>query len=235
MKKYLNIVCLILVAISVFLMREKPSYVSSVQESGMKSSVRKYVVVIDPGHGGFDPGKIGINGALEKDINLSIAMKLKNFLELNDCEVIMTRELDEGLDSKGDSSKKASDMRNRVRRIQEVKPDIAISIHQNSFTEQSSKGAQVFFYTKSSEGKEMAEIIQEQLKKSIKDGNHRVSKSNDTYYLFKHVPCPMVIVECGFLSNPKEADQLLDEKYQEKMAWAIHLGVMNYLSNGFDE
>ena len=208
---------------------------SSAQESVSKSTIKKFVVVIDAGHGGFDPGKVGVNGELEKDINLSIAQKLKKFLELNDCEVIMTRETDEGLYSASDSNKKSADMKKRVEIIRETNPDIAISIHQNSFTQESSKGAQVFYHVDSKEGKEMAEIIQDQLKKSLNDGNRRVAKSNDTYYMLKKSICPLVIVECGFLSNYAESKLLMEETYQEKVAWGIHLGVMNYLNNHQEE
>ena len=147
----------------------------------------------------------------------------------------MTRDTDEGLYSASDSNKKSADMKKRVDIIRETNPDIAISIHQNSFTQESSKGAQVFYHVDSKEGKEMAEIIQEQLKKSLDDGNRRVAKSNDTYYMLKKSICPLVIVECGFLSNNTESKLLMEEMYQEKVAWAIHLGVMNYLNNHLEE
>lgn len=230
MKKYLSFICLILVAMSVFLLRKENSYVTSGQESANKSTIKKFVVVIDAGHGGFDPGKVGVNGELEKNINLSIAQKLKEFLELNDCEVVMTRATDEGLYSASDSNKKSADMKKRVDIIRETTPDIAISIHQNSFTKESSKGAQVFYHVDSKEGKELAESIQEQLKKTLNDGNRRVAKSNDSYFMLKKSVCPLVIVECGFLSNYTEAKLLMEDAYQEKIAWSIHLGVMNYLN-----
>lgn len=193
----------------------------------------KYLVVIDAGHGGFDPGKVGVDDILEKDINLAIALKLKLFLEQNDITVVLTRDEDKGLYKEGDSNKKTSDMRNRVEMVNGAGADLAVSIHQNSFTESSSRGAQVFYHAKSEEGKVLAEILQDQLKKTIGDGNHRMAKSNDSYYMLKKTECPFAIVECGFLSNPDEASLLLDEGYQEKVAWAIHLGVMRYL-NGAD-
>lgn len=192
--------------------------------------ISKCTVIIDAGHGGFDPGKVGVNNALEKEINLSIALKLKSLLEQNDVHVIMTRETDEGLYQESDSNKKNADLKKRVDIINSSDAVIAVSIHQNSFPQESSSGAQVFYHDKSPEGKILAEIIQEQIKQTIGDGNHRFAKSNESYYMLKKTECPLVIVECGFLSNWKEAELLIDDDYQARMAWSIHLGIMNYLN-----
>lgn len=192
-------------------------------------------VVIDAGHGGFDPGKVGNNNALERDINLKIAYKLKNLIEQNDINVIMTRKDNNGLYEKSDRDKKRVDMKRRVHIINSSDAFIAISIHQNSFTEGNSKGAQVFYYQNSEDGKILAEILQERIKKSIGDGNHRMAKSNNSYYLLKQSDCPLVIVECGFLSNYEEAKLLCKDYYQEKMAWAIHLGIMEYINKYWGE
>lgn len=187
-------------------------------------------VVIDAGHGGFDPGKIGVNKVLEKDINLSIAYKLKKFLEQNDIKVIMTREDDNGLYKASDRNKKSVDMSKRVSIINSSDALIAISIHQNSFSQESSRGAQVFYHQNSEQGKILAEILQERVKNTINDGNHRLAKSNTSYYMLRKTRCPLVIVECGFLSNWSEAALLKDDLYQEKMAWAINLGTMEYIN-----
>lgn len=191
----------------------------------------KITIVIDAGHGGRDPGKIGIDNVLEKDINLDIAFELKELLELNDINVIMTRESDVGLYSESDSNRKAADLKKRIEIINSNDVDLAISIHQNSFTEESSHGAQVFYYSGSVEGKKLANIMQSRIKESIADDNHRVEKSNDNYYMLKKSNCPLVIIECGFLSNGREAELLKSDDYQRSMAWAIHLGVMNYLNS----
>lgn len=187
-------------------------------------------VVIDAGHGGFDPGKVGVNNALEKEINLSIAYKLKVFLEQNDIKVIMTREDDNGLYENSDKNRKMSDLKKRVSIINSSDAIIAISIHQNSFTQEKYKGTQVFYHQKSDDGKILAEIIQERIKKSLNNDNNRIAKSNDSYYMLKQTKCPLAIVECGFLSNWEEANLLCDDYYQEKMAWAIHLGIMEYIN-----
>ena len=140
----------------------------------------------------------------------------------------MTREDGKGLYQASDKDKKRVDMSKRVSIINSSNPNIAISIHQNSYSQESIKGAQVFYHANSEEGKILAEILQERIKKTINDGNHRLAKSNSSYYLLRHTECPLVIVECGFLSNRKEANLLIDEQYQDKMAQAICLGVLEY-------
>lgn len=190
----------------------------------------KPLVVIDAGHGGFDPGKVGIDGQLEKDINLSIAEKLKAYLEASDVNVVMTRDTDTGLYQSGDSHKKVSDMRRRCDIINEARPDLVVSIHQNSYHQEEINGGQVFYYKTSQNGKRLAEILQKRFDYVLGEANRRVAKSNDNYYLLLHVKEPIVIVECGFLSNRKEAKALESEDYQDQMAWTIHMGVMEYLN-----
>lgn len=186
------------------------------------------VLVIDAGHGAFDPGKVGVNGAEEKEINLAIAKKLRTYLEAAGFTVYMTRESDDALYAETDTNKKSADMRSRIRTMEEKKPEFSVSIHQNSFTQESSFGAQVFYYGNSSEGKQLAECLQNTIKRVIADENHREAKANESYYLLRKSPCPMVIVECGFLSNNREAELLVTDEYQEKMAWAICLGIVEY-------
>lgn len=187
-------------------------------------------VVIDAGHGGDDPGKVGINGAEEKDINLQIAEMVKKYLEANDVKVVMTRESDAGLYDEGASNKKVQDMKKRIELIEEVSPSVTVSIHQNSYPEEYVHGAQVFYYTGSKEGQELAECIQNQLVQKVDPENKRQIKANDSYYLLKKTGVPIVIVECGFLSNSAEAEKLCDSDYQNYVAWAIHMGILQYLN-----
>lgn len=188
------------------------------------------VVALDSGHGGFDPGKVGVNNSLEKDINLAIAKQVKAYLEENNIKVIMTREDDNGLYSEDDTNKKRTDMKNRVEIINSSNAIIAVSIHQNSFQQESSKGAQVFYHESSEAGKNLAVILQQTIKDIIKDDNTRQAKSNNTYYMLKKTKCPIVIVECGFLSNYGEAELLCTEGYQQKMGEAISKGILEYLN-----
>lgn len=189
----------------------------------------RWLVVIDPGHGGFDPGKVGVDGTLEKDLNLAVSLKLRDLLEQNDVQVILTREADSGL-AEGGRANKSEDMRNRVARVNEAGADLAVSIHQNSYTDSRSIGAQVFYYGESQEGKRLAELLQLQLKETLQDGNHRQEKANSEYYMLKKTLCPFAIVECGFLSNPEEAARLKSEEWQSDLAWALHLGILQYLN-----
>ena len=201
---------------------------------GIRIKEKQYCVVIDAGHGGGDPGKVGINDALEKDINLKIAGRLKSLLEAQDIEVIMTRETEDGLYDSGASNKKVQDMKRRIEIIDDASPVITVSIHQNSYQEEYVHGAQVFYYTGSAEGKLLADTLQESLIKMVDPENTRGSKANDSYYLLKKTGTPIVIVECGFLSNYAEAEKLVTEEYQEKIAWALHMGILHYL-NGTGE
>lgn len=195
------------------------------------------IVVIDAGHGGFDPGKIGINNTLEKDINLKVAIKLKTLLEFHDIKVIMTREedIDFSSNSRFIQDMKKEDLSKRVKIINSSDALIAISIHQNSFTQNSAKGSQVFYYANSEKGRVLAEVIQDCLKRTMDDNNHRLAKPNSTYYLLKNSKSPLVIVECGFLSNRTEAELLCKDDYQDKIAWAIHLGVIEYLEDYYSK
>lgn len=191
------------------------------------------VIVLDAGHGGMDPGKVGVDGQLEKDINLAIVFKLKELLE-NDEEkrfkVVLTRTDDNGLYSEADSNKKMADMKKRCDIINNSEAAMLVSIHQNSYHSSSVKGAQVFYYESSEKGKILANSIQNSLVAKLAENEKgRVEKSNDNYYLLLNVKCPAVIVECGFLSNPNEAAALSGDEYQQRIAEAIVEGIADYI------
>lgn len=189
----------------------------------------KYKIVVDAGHGGFDPGKVGINGALEKDINLSIAKRLKKLLEKENIEVVLTRTEDKGLYDEGSSGKKTQDLERRCALIEKEQPLFTVGIHQNSFTDESVKGPQVFFYHTSNEGRDLAEAIQSQLNSDLEVEKPREVKDNGTYYMLKKSPSLTVLVECGFISNQEEADLLAGAEYQKKVAKAISKGILSYI------
>ena len=187
-------------------------------------------IVIDPGHGGNDPGKVGINQALEKDVNLEIALKLRKYLEQQDINVVMTREEDRGLYEETDTNKKVKDMKQRLAIMEQSKPDLVVSVHQNSYPQESISGVQVFYYRDSQAGKKAALVMQEQMIETLQPAKKREAKENSTYYILKKTTVPTIIVECGFLSNSEEAELLVTPQYQEKVAWAIHMGILRYLN-----
>jgi N-acetylmuramoyl-L-alanine amidase len=142
----------------------------------------------------------------------------------------MTRTTDAGLYDENSSNKKAQDMKNRVSLMNDCNADVVVSIHQNSYSDSTIHGAQVFYYTTSTAGKELAHILQESLTTNLDSANHRKEKANDNYYLLKKVQSPIVIVECGFLSNPSEAALLSSAGYQDQIAWILHMGILQYLN-----
>ena len=199
------------------------TYVSVQQEN-----VRRNLVVLDPGHGGKDPGKVGADEELKKDINLAISLKVREKLEEDGMEVVMTREEDVMLSDGDAGNKKLEDLNSRIGIINEQQPAIAVSIHQNSYSDPAVRGAQVFYFTHSDKGKQAAEALQKELLEFDQE-NTRDIKANDTYYLLKKTEVPTVIVECGFLSCPGEAELLTDEAYQEELAGAIAKGIESWV------
>ena len=201
-KKIELAVLLLFLAVLVLLSKNLQKLVSS----GNVTAKNK-IIVLDSGHGGDDPGKIGVNQA-----------------------VVMTREKDEMLGDPQAGNKKIHDMKARVEIINKTMPQAAVSIHQNSYQDEQIRGAQVFYYSHSEEGKRMAEQMQKALL-TVDETNTRQAKANDTYYLLKRTEVPTIIVECGFLSNPEEAAKLTDTKYQKKMADAITKGIIACVEN----
>lgn len=191
-----------------------------------------YTVVLDAGHGGMDGGKVSVDGHLEKDINLSIVMLLKSYLESDGFNVVLTREDGNGLYSESDENKKRADMNKRCSIIELARPVCVVSIHQNSYPDKSVRGPQVFYYKSSEEGRTLAGILQNRLNLLREDEKKREIKPNTDYYLLKNVSVPIVICECGFLSNPDEAAKLIDEKYQQSVAWEIYMGITEYVNTG---
>lgn len=186
-----------------------------------------YVIIIDAGHGGSDPGKVAKDGTLEKDINLVIAMGLKEELTKRGYEVYVTRDNDENLADNNASNKKRSDMDNRVELINSYNADFLVSIHQNSYSDSRVKGAQVFYHSESKQGEKLAANIQNQIKKNVDENNRRMIKTGDDYYILRKSTCPGVIIECGFLSNVEECCNLKSHEYQKRLIMAI--------ANGIDE
>lgn len=200
-------------------------------DSNLKQiSTSDYTIVIDSGHGGSDPGKTK-GDVLEKDINLAIALKLEKTLKQLGFNTIMTRTQDEGLYVSTDTNKKRADLKKRCDIANSSNADMMISIHQNSFESSNVSGAQVFYYTYSAKGKQLAGILQQSLKDNLDTSNKRVEKQDKTYYLLVHSKIPTVIVECGFLTNQTELQLLLNEEYQQKIVDSIIVGINKYFAS----
>ena len=226
MRKKIELILVILTLAGLVMVSKKlEKYVNS-----DRVEKKEYTVVLDAGHGSSDSGKVGINGVLEKDINLSVSQKTKKYLEKKGIRVVMTRDKDESLAEGENGNRKVQDMKARVKRINDTKPDLAVSIHQNSYHEESIHGAQVFYYEHSESGEKDARILQEALL-AVDPDNTRQVKANTTYYLLKRTEVPILIVECGFLSNQEEAEKLASEDYQKEIAKAIANGIESCLKD----
>lgn len=193
------------------------------ETSGEAAGGENYLIIIDPGHGGLDAGKVGVNGKEEKEINLNISLKIQKLLKKQGVKVKMTRTEDERL-----AENQVEDLKARTALVNKEKPDLVVSIHQNSYHEESVSGAQVFYYTDSEQSKRAAELIQEALQEMDPE-NTKQAKGNNTYYILKKTEVPVVIAECGFLSNYEEADKLADGEYQQELAEAVVKGILRYL------
>lgn len=206
-------------------------------------SEEKTVIVIDAGHGGIDAGASGKDGVAEKDINLDIAWKLKEEAEKYGADVVMTRETDsellEGYDGSG--GRKRYDMENRKRIIEENNPVLTVSIHLNSYPEDASiYGAQVFYPSSEVDGEDtetaasasacFAQSVQKTIDENIQDGEEKEAAKKDDIFLFREVRSPIILVECGFLSNPQECEKLQNPEYQSEMAAAVWAGINKILS-----
>ena len=226
MKKHIaQTVMALLLLVSVFFLSKEGAQLANGTPKESKG-----VIVVDSGHGGIDPGVIGQNELKEKEINLAIAKKLERLLKAAGYDVIMTRKKDEGLYEENSPNKKVQDMQKRCEIIKENHPLLTVSIHQNSYPDEQVCGPQVFYYESSVEGKKLAEAVQSSLNDLLEVDRPREVKGNTSYYLLKRSSGILVIVECGFLTNPEEAQKLQTKEYQEKVAAAVSEGIRTYLN-----
>ena len=191
------------------------------------------VVVLDAGHGVPDEGAQSSTGTTEAETNLKIALKVQNLLEQSGATVILTRSDENAiydLDSKTLKQKKISDIHNRVKIGNESSADIFVSIHLNKIPQQQYWGWQCFYKSGNEESTKLAKLLQQNLNDAIQKDNKRVAMKIDNIYIVKHVEIPLSIVECGFLSNPEEEEDLLSNEYQDKLAWGIYTGIMQYFN-----
>lgn len=182
-------------------------------------------IVIDAGHGGFDPGAIGVTGVLEKDVNLAISRRVANLLRQVGAEVVETRTEDAAL-----ADTKREDIHRRVELAEESGADLFVTIQANSIPQEKWRGAQVFYAAGSDEGQGLSESIQQSMAEVLQN-TERKAKSIENIYVVNSLAVPSIVVECGFLSNYEEEALLADSKYQQLVAYAIFLGIIEYYGN----
>lgn len=235
MNKYIKhiifcIISVVLVTVSIFEIREVS------KESMEYMPTTNKTIILDAGHGGIDPGKLADDKVTkEKDINLKITLKLRELLESSGALVILTREEDVSLyeesANKSIREKYNENLKNRKKIIKESNADMFISVHLNAFEQSKYYGAQTFYPKGKEDSKKLSKYIQAELKRVVDKTNNREIKPSDDIYVLKENEIPSALVECGFLSNEKEAGLLIDEKYQEKIAWSIYVGIQKYFND----
>ena len=232
-KKILKIVLSIFLIIFIFAFtlnkNENNDYIETVS-----LPVSGKTIVVDAGHGVPDEGAEADDGTTEAETNLKIALKLQNLLEQSGCTVILTRSDENAIydiDSQTLRQKKISDIRNRVKIGNESSADIFVSIHLNKIPQQQYDGWQTFYNKNSEQGRKLATSIQNNLNEAIQKENKRVASKIENIYIINNVEIPTTIVECGFLSNPEEEKQLLDDSYQNRLAWGIYNGIISYFGD----
>lgn len=225
------VISLVLVILSIIEIKTSSEEVIKVMPIASKT------IIVDAGHGGIDPGAMTDDESIkEKDINLKIVKKLKELIESSGAVVILTRNDDTSLYVEGEGKttrqKYNENLRNRKKIIDESSADMFVSIHLNKFEQSKYYGAQTLYPEGKEEDKKLANYVQNELKRVVDNTNNRKIKSRDNIYLIKNNKIPSILIECGFLSNEKEAKLLNDEEYQDKIAWAIYVGIQKYFSEG---
>lgn len=223
------ILCATLLAGGVYAVLSSPNRV----EPTISWVLAEKTILIDPGHGGTFPGRVNEDNILEKDINLQIALKLEQYLTETGANVLMTRRTDTDLVPESAQKEKLllqqrADLEQRIQLSLESGADYMLSIHCNSIPNEKWSGAQVFYNPTDEASKTLAKTIQASLNHHL-DGNSREALPREDTYLFKNAATTTVIIECGFLSNPEEAAHLQENTYREQLAWAIYLGLQDYL------
>lgn len=187
------------------------------------------VVVIDPGHGGADPGAVSATGLQEKDITLAISLHLERLLQRAAMHVFLTRRDDTDLADPDASIRKSQDLGRRVAVAARSGAHVFISVHANSSPSPVWSGAQTFYYPNRAADQRLAELIQDRLVAHL--GPNRRRAASGDYYVLRESSMPSVVVEVGFLSNPEEAARLGTPDYQKRVAEAIYMGILDYFAH----
>ena len=217
--------CFIVAAVAISFRNGAVPVISDSVEQGKKT------IVIDSGHGGADGGCVGVNGCVEKDINLAIATDLQKLLELSGFNVVMTRTEDVSIHDEGVEglrAQKVSDMENRLKIVQSHPDALFISIHQNQYTEPQYFGAQMFYTTNNPSNFRLAQTMQQCFRELQPNNDREIKLIDNGLYLFKNTKQPALLIECGFLSNAEDAANLSDSEYQKKVAFTVYKGITSF-------
>ena len=204
------------------------------EERAASADLSAVTVVLDAGHGGEDGGAVGVNGVYEKDLNLSLTHRLGALLEEAGVRVVYTRTEDKMLYSEAEGKsgrKKFFDLRNRLLLARAQENPVLVSIHMNKFTVAKYSGLQVYYSAARPESRALAAAVQETVRKNLQPENRRqIKQAGDNIYLLDKADIPAVLIECGFLSNPAECENLSSEDYQNRLSYAVFCGIMEYLT-----
>ena len=215
--------CIALVIVP--LSKSKNTYAKSIDTSP--------IVIIDAGHGGEDGGTVGVNGCFEKDINLSIAKKLKTYLTSMGVRCALTRNSDTLLYDRSadyEGRKKHLDMLARLDITNSYENAVFVSIHQNAFPQEKYSGLQIYYSENNESSLPLAKSIEDAVKKILQPQNNRVAKpAGDSIYLLDKLDCPALLIECGFLSNAAECELLCTDEYQNKLCAVIATRIATYI------
>ena len=230
MKKYAEMTLVYIAVVGIFL---SAAWVGSraVTVMALREPLeREHTIVIDAGHGGEDGGAVSCTGVMEKQINLEIALKLNDLLHILGHRTRMIRADDRSVYTSGDTiaRRKVSDLKGRVRMVNETEDAVLVSIHQNLFPDARYSGAQVF-YSPAGEGQALAELLQVSFRQTINPGSNREIKRAKGVYLMEQITCTGILVECGFLSNPQEEGLLRTKEYQQHICTVIASNLANFL------
>lgn len=189
------------------------------------------VIIIDAGHGGIDGGATSCTGIPESHINLQISLRLNDLVQLLGFETKMIRKTDTSVYTEGNTiaAQKVSDLKQRVKLVNETKNAVLVSVHQNTFLDSRYSGAQVF-YANDNTSRELAKVMQADLISNLNPGSKRQCKSSDGIYLMQNIQRPGVLIECGFLSNPEEEANLLTAEYQKQIASVVGTCISRFYS-----
>lgn len=225
----LSILCTLLFGIA-----QATNLKSEVNASLPQSFSSTKTVVLDAGHGGEDGGASSAGGVLEKDLNLALALTMRDILVANGVNVILTRETDTLLYDRNvnfEGRKKKLDMAERIKITTEASDPLFVSLHMNTYPNPSCKGLQVWYSGNNAASIELAKTIQQSTQEILQHENDRpVKRSGSSIYLLHHLECPAVLVECGFLSNPAEAALLADENYRQELALTLCMGILRTIT-----